>query len=697
MIMKKTEKLSLPCILPFIRLIFKVITISFLPLILFNCSAYFNGYYNGELAFKEGYELHNKVMKNFPDSLLVTAPQGAITKYDRAIEKANKVRDIYPKKVKWHDDALFLVGKSCYYKKEFQRSIRYMYSLQEEFPASPYIPETFVYIGRNYIEEGSLDKAENVLEMARQKYPNIDNNQQITLLLIEIAIRREGRSQAIGLLEKMLKSAKTDDKKIELTIRISQLYIQVKQYQKAIPLLIKAPRNKDKPHLSYKLDYALLICYIETSQLDAALNLIKFMSASRLYSSYSDEMLFQKGIIFKKLKNYDGAIETFLKICNVADSSSLKHDTTTYRGKAYYELALIYQFQKKDYTKAQEYYAKAGESRDTSIVPLANRRVAAMKELAKLREEKKDTTFGRKRIVIGELFRFDLEEPDSAYNEFIALSKDSSADSSLIPKALCAAAIIARDDKKDTVGADSLFKQILKQYPSSGYAQLVQRLTDVPVTIKTRSDSANLAYKTSEELFYKENDVKGAIKSFYSIYKNYPELEIAQKSLFAAAWYSDNVLQKKKTAKSLYEKLCEKYPVSIYCTSEALPKVNFVKDTLAALDAMRRKMEQMQNRKATAIKESKASTSTANTSDSASNSKLLKDDILGSEELSDSLADPVLNKLPVDTTKKANESLNIDSLNRNLPVSGKPENPIPSSPPQNNNEETNKSERISNP
>jgi tetratricopeptide (TPR) repeat protein len=572
----------------------------FLPLL--GCSAYLNTLYNGEIAFREAQIIHSKKSKDFPDSLLVTAPPEATTKYERTIEKTIKVLDAFPKKKKWHDDALFLMGKSYYYKKDFQKAMRRFKELQTDFPASPFIAESFIFLGRCYIEDGSLDKAEAALQTVLNKYPQYNKNQQVTMLLVEIDIRREGRSEAIILLEKAMKSAKSDQRRFDLVLRISQLYIDMKQFQKALPLLQSVQRKKDFPEQSYRLDRCMLTCFVQTGKLSDALQLVSSMASSRLYLVHYDEIMYEKGLILKTIEKYDDAIDVFKKICKDVDSSDISKDTSTIKGKAFFQLGLIYQLKKFSYKKAAEYFSLASLSTDTSVNKRASKRVAAMKTLDSLRHYKelsseKTSTKESRLIMIGELFKFDLEEPDSAYNEYLKLNNDSTVSKETAAKAICAAAIIAREDKKDSTLADSLFRRILQQFPMSVYAQLAQKELKIPVSIMVRQDSASAAYKAAEELFYQSNDVKGAIRSFYDIYKNYSELDIAPKSLYAAAWYSDNVLQKKSTAKSLYEKICEKYKQSIYCSGAAQSRIKTVEDTLAALNEARKKLELQQNRK----------------------------------------------------------------------------------------------------
>ena len=149
-----------------------------------------------------------------------------------------------------------------------------------------------------------------------------------------------------------------------------------------------------------------------------------------------------------------------------------------------------------------------------------------------------------------------------------------------------------------------------------------------------------------------------AIKAYYDIYRQYPDLDIAPKSLYVAAWLSDNVLQKNQTAKTLYEKVCEKYPQSIYCTREAQPKIKIVQDTLEALQAARKEME-LQKAKLTNAEKNKK-TPQSSTSDSLKSEPILDESSSQAQDSfdvqSDSLADAIKDSVAVDKTQPVQPS-----------------------------------------
>jgi hypothetical protein len=257
------------------------------------------------------------------------------------------------------------------------------------------------------------------------------------------------------------------------------------------------------------------------------------------------------------------------------------------------------------------------------------------------------------------LYKYELDEPDSAYHQYVILCNDSTIGAEIKPKSLCAAAFIARDDLKDTVRADSLFKYIIITFPATNFAKISQEQLHVPVTIKTRADSAQNAYVKAENLFFNEDKTTDAIKAYFGVYKNYPELPIAPKSLFLAAWLSDEYLQKNKTAKKLYEKICEKYPKSIYCINEAQPRLKIVTDTLKALEDRKQRLEakkaensikiQKQEKGQNVVSKVPADSANVTAADSGVVNKPLADDEpLSDEELGADNVDDSKNLTPVE-------------------------------------------------
>ena len=546
---------------------------------------YFNMFYNAKSAFDTAFREHGKLLKKNPDSTAVALPSDVQSNYDKAIDKASKVLDEYPKEKKWHDDAVFLMGRSYYYKADYEKAIRTFKRLQQEFPGSPFVPESYLYVGRSYLQTGSLDKAEETFTFVVEKYPLLNKNQDVSLLIVDVAIRREGRALAIDLLEKTSASVKSKEKKIDLIIKTAHLAMDLKQFDKAIRLLENCPRDKKHPEQLFRIDNGLAVCFEAKDSLSRALGIVTAMLNNRIYLSHLSEMHLQKASLLKKQGKIDDAIETY--------NSITKTDSTNEAaGTAWFELGLIYQKKKVDYVKAKECFNKASTiAKDTVVRNEAMQKIKSIDTLAFYRAmvDTVDTTkgLGRRSLVefkIGELFWLELNQPDSAFARFKGLSckKDS-----LKPKALFSASYIARHSLHDTAAADSLYKVLLSRYPSNEYTKKAQEDKGEKMTVYTRRDSAQLAFAAAESLFYNVSDSEAAVASYRKVYDAYPDCEAGMKGLYAAAWVSDNVLCNHKTAFRLYRMLCDSFPKSEVCLNDVQPRLKTVADTLAARKARR--------------------------------------------------------------------------------------------------------------
>jgi tetratricopeptide (TPR) repeat protein len=284
---------------------------------------YFNLFYNAKSSFDTARQNHQKLLKNNPDSILATIPSEINSNYDRAIDKASKVMEEYPNNLKWHDDALFLIGKAYYYKGDNEKAIRIFTGLQEDFPASPFIPESFLYLGKAYLQSGNLDKADEVFSLVLEKYPQLNANEEVSLLLVDLSLSREGKSVALDLLEKTTPKVKSLERKIDLIIKTARIAMDLKQYDKAIDILRKCPREKKFTKKNFIMDIILVDCYVEKGFLQDAMNLTNFMLGNRLYGEHVPEILLKKASLFAKTGKFDDAIATYSSITDVYSPASV--------------------------------------------------------------------------------------------------------------------------------------------------------------------------------------------------------------------------------------------------------------------------------------------------------------------------------------------------------------------------------------
>jgi tetratricopeptide (TPR) repeat protein len=410
--------------------------------------------------------------------------------------------------------------------------------------------------------------------------------------MAQIAIEREGKMQAIRLLEKTLATVKRPEQKLDIILKIANLSIELRRYEEAIELLKSAPRKKEFSERLYLIDDALLRCYLKTGDYQRALSQARRMRATKRYVAHLDEISLSHAIALKELGRTAEAVEELEALTNEDVEARL-------RGKAWLELALLYQHAIGDLEQALECYGNAisllGDEEERE---LARTRKAAIERLYALSDsvaaftpDTADTIdrLSDMRYKIGETWWLRLDEPDSALDQFERIVSDSAADSAAVMKALFARAWIFQSMKKDSAAADSLFRLVARRYPATEFAKKSQAALGSEVTLMTRADSAAAAFSKAERLYVRDNNPLAASRAYLAVARTYKDLDIAARSLYAAGWLCDNVLDKNVTARKIYMKLCDEYPRSSYCQQEAQPRLTVVSDTLNALRARKTK------------------------------------------------------------------------------------------------------------
>jgi|WetSurMetagenome_2_1015567.scaffolds.fasta_scaffold00509_8 tetratricopeptide (TPR) repeat protein len=547
---------------------------------------YFNMLYNAESSYDTAFKAHQKLLKNNPDSA-ITLPADVETGYKKAVTKCLKVFEVYPKSKKSHDKALFLMGKADFYLGEYDKAIRVFSQLQREFPASPLVPESFLYTGRAQLKNGNYEAAEKTLGIVQSRYPTLDKNQDVSMLMAQIIVQRQGKTQAVAMLEAAYKTAKTPDKKMELALKIAQLYRELKLYDKAMAFLRGAPRVRDLADQLYRVDYLLVACLADKEEYAQALTLVNTMLAFKPYYSRAVFLTLRKAELLESLGKLDEAVATYKQVTESSNGGDAV-------GVAWYELGFLYQTKLVDLKKAKECYDKALLSlKDADLKDTATKRSKAIDDILKYGEgklpadtSKADSASGQE-FKVGELYWLELDHPDSAYRYYCAAAADT-IHRAMVPKALYAAAWIARYALKDSVKSDSLYHLLLKRFPSNLYSQKAEEARGDKITVFTRRDSASAAFDEAERIFYEDDNPDSAAAAYEEVYRRFRDSDFGPKALYAAAWIYDFVLDKNRTAKGLYETLCDSFPKSSYCANAAKPRIKTVTDSIAAFKSRRK-------------------------------------------------------------------------------------------------------------
>lgn len=171
----------------------------------------------------------------------------------------------------------------------------------------------------------------------------------------------------------------------------------------------------------------------------------------------------------------------------------------------------------------------------------------------------------------GSLFFSELDLADSAYYYFTRALQDTSETPTKIKTMYSLATYY--DTKKDSIRADSLYKEIYDKYPKDELATASAEKLGLIQKKETKSkteDEAEAPYIKAEDLYFAK-EYKQAADSFKVIYQNHTESPYAPKALLYAGMIYEENLKNYDSAAVVYSLLASKF------NSNPLSKIPTVK------------------------------------------------------------------------------------------------------------------------
>ncbi|KAA3600919.1 MAG: hypothetical protein DWQ06_08855 [Calditrichaeota bacterium] len=216
--------------------------------------SYYNTLYNAKKLFEKNEReylarlktesLNQNSQKNQNKRLKSDLSRNEKNNFDKVIEKCSKILEIYPTS-KHRVEALFLIGKSYYYKWEFEKSVTKFEELKANFPKSNFVEKSTLWQGKSLFKRRSSEpieadkiqftkQAEDVLlELVTQsKKDEILGEAYFTLA--EISLVRLNLEKAVERFKKASEFLDEKDKKIKIHFAVGDALIELEKYEEAI-------------------------------------------------------------------------------------------------------------------------------------------------------------------------------------------------------------------------------------------------------------------------------------------------------------------------------------------------------------------------------------------------------------------------------------------------------------------------------
>ena len=326
-----------------------------------NTTAKYNGYFNGNESIKKGIKkLEESFVDDYTD-ILPVFKTGDLKKskkthsyMDKAIKKGSIVIQRHSIKIKgkeyckWIDDNYLLVGKSYFYKGEFEDAIKTFSFIKNEYKKNEIKFDASLWLIRSLVEKKDFMSAEAELEElnSSRKFPN-KLKVDLAKISADFYLQQENYTLALEHLEKIDRLIKRNNKKVRYNYIMAQLFQQENNNA--------AAKNKYKQVLKSNPDYEMVF----NSKMNLALslesgsqdnqkmrkNLFK-MTKDEKNKEYLDQIYFT--LAEMDINNFD----TISAIDNYRLSALNSIDNNTQKSLSFLALAKI------DYNRSQYKYSK---------------------------------------------------------------------------------------------------------------------------------------------------------------------------------------------------------------------------------------------------------------------------------------------------------------------------------------------------
>ena len=600
-----------------LRVRFFLLLVVFLPAFVPGCSiwdsatSYFNTYYNAQRLFGEAEEEvwsqkeYQRLGRNYYLGPM-TNPNKA--KFTSVIEKCSKLLQYHPES-NLVDDALFMIGMSYYYETDNQAAERKFRELFTQYPNSSLALRArlmFAYclyrenskdsaaveakaLCEVAIQEGKdeiLGHASFLLGQLEQESGNFEKARQYYLVAGENGenpeLKATGYFAAAEVAEKTSNFAGADSayrlgEKVSRTyigeyrgqIGIARMRALQGDFDGALRDLLELRSNGNYREFFPEVHYEIGNVYRFEGSLEEAKQEYAYVDTAYARTEYAANADYQLGLIYEhRLRNLDSARVAYNRgrvQWPVAAVTSIMTQKAEAIGKYVLcrnELIRIDSVRQVWVRMRDSILAIQDSSKSSALTGKPDSAAAPAPRRPLPNIDSLDQKIANLQSDLGSLFYASLDRRDSVvfwYHQLVTRYPNHEA----VPRALYTLAQIAsQDSTKPNGSADSLYREIVRRFPSSVFATECRRILGMPVEKKSQDD-ADAEYASAEKLL-SDGKYADAVSGFHRVLDLYPGSPLAPRAQYAIGWVYENNLDRADSAIANYQLLVNKYPNSPY-------------------------------------------------------------------------------------------------------------------------------------
>ncbi len=201
-----------------------------------NFTTYFNLYYNASDLFEKA---EKQILSKEKDLFSTEPPQLPGTAKSDLVKVIEKCSDLlqFNSQSAYVEDALMMLGKSFYYQKNYQKSLRKFKELEETFPESSYLLETQLWVGKCQMRLKKYNDALTTLSIVRKQAvqegeSDIVRESYVEEIVYKITI--EEFKSAVEVANEFMDVSDDDNIKARVWYGIGQLNMKIGETESAI-------------------------------------------------------------------------------------------------------------------------------------------------------------------------------------------------------------------------------------------------------------------------------------------------------------------------------------------------------------------------------------------------------------------------------------------------------------------------------
>ena len=334
---------------------------------------YYNTFYHARAAAREA-ELMREAR---PPG---TEPGRAETDLlERAAEKSGRVLRLHPDS-QWADDALLLMGSSCYYQGRYESAKERLNQFISMYPDSELLPEAEYMLASVLLASGEPTAAERLLDSVAYADPPREFSDDALVLIGRARHERELYGAASEAFLEALERFPRSDLRAQMRFLTAENYADMGDLDEAARHYALVQREPGSRKLAFEARIRLAEVDLERGMLDEALEVLSDLKGRTGDRESIDRILLLEGAAQELKGSFEEAIETY-------EGLAVSNPRSEEAAEAHYRVGVINRDQYEDFEAAKGAFRASREASPRSDVgALAARSIRDIESMVGLME-----------------------------------------------------------------------------------------------------------------------------------------------------------------------------------------------------------------------------------------------------------------------------------------------------------------------